>query len=40
MKSFFFNENIEKNPNNSTELWKALKSFGVKLGKVNLSKIA
>ena len=36
----FFQEKIEKNANNSKELWKALKSLEMKLGKVNESKIA
>ena len=39
-KKSFFQEKIEKNANNSKELWKALKSSGTKLGKVNQSKIA
>ena len=30
----------EKNRNNSSELWKALGSLGMKSGKVNQSKIA
>ena len=39
-KKSFFQEKIEKNANNSKELWKALKSLGMKSGKVNQSKIA
>ena len=39
-KKSLFLEKIEKNANNSKELWKALKSLGMKLGKVNQSKIA
>ena len=38
-KKSFFQEKIEKNANNSKELWKALKSLGMKSGKVNKSKI-
>ena len=34
-KSFFFQEKIEENANNSKEVWKALKSLGMKSGKVN-----
>ena len=37
---FYFQEKIEKNANNSKKLWKALKSLGMKSGKVNQSKIA
>ena len=36
----FFQEKIEKNANNSKELSKALKSLGIKSGKVNQLKIA
>ena len=36
---FFFQEKIKKNANNSKEPWKALKSLGMKSGKVNESKI-
>ena len=39
MKSFY-QEKIEKNAHNSKELWKALKSIGMKSSKVNQSKIA
>ena len=39
-KKSFFQEKIEKNANNSKELWKALKSFGMKSDKVKKSKIA
>ena len=39
-KKSFFQEKIEKNANNSTELWKALKSLGMKSSKVYQSKIA
>ena len=39
-KKSFFQEKIEKNVNNSKELWKAFKSLGIKSGKVNQSKIA
>ena len=39
-KKCFFQEKIKKNPNNSKELWKALKSLEIKSGKVNHSKIA
>ena len=39
-KKSLFLEKIEKNANNSKELWKALKSLGMKSGKVNQSKIA
>ena len=39
-KKSFFQEKIEKSANNSKELWKALKSLGMKSGKVNQSKIA
>ena len=39
-KKSFFQERIEKNANNSKELWKALKFSGIKSGKVNQSKIA
>ena len=39
-KKSFFQEKIEKNANNSKELWKAFKSLGIKSGKVNQSKIA
>ena len=35
-----FQEKIEKNANNSKELWQALKSLAMKSGKVNQSKIA
>ena len=38
-KSFFQKKKSEKNANNSKELWKALKSLGMKSGKVNQSKI-
>ena len=38
-KKYFFSRKIEKNANNSNELWKALKSLGMKSGKVNQSKI-
>ena len=39
-KSFFFQEKIEKNANNSKEVRNALKSLGMEWGKVNQSKIA
>ena len=39
-KKFFFQEKIEKNANNSKELWEALKSLVTKSGIVNQSKIA
>ena len=39
-KKSFFQEKIEKNANNSKELWKTLKSLGMKSSKVNQSKIA
>ena len=39
-KISFFQEKIEKNANNSKELWKALQSIGMKSGKVNQSKFA
>ena len=39
-KVFFFQEKIEKNVSNFKELWKALKSLGMKSGKVNQPKIA
>ena len=39
-KSFFQQEKIEKNANNSKELWRALKSIVMKSGKVNQSKFA
>ena len=39
-KKSFFQEKIEKDANNSKELWKALKSIRMKSGKVNESKIA
>ena len=32
---FLFQEKIENNANNSKELWKALKSMGMKSGKLN-----
>ena len=35
-----FQKKIEKNANNSKKLWKALKSLGIKSGKVNQLKIA
>ena len=38
-KKSYFQEKIEKNPNNSKELWKAPKSLGMKSGKVNQSKM-
>ena len=38
-KEIYFQEKIEKNPNNSKELWKAPKSLGMKSGKVNQSKM-
>ena len=39
-KKSYFQEKIEKNANNSKELWKAFKSLGMKSGIVNQSKIA
>ena len=39
-KKSCFQEKLEKNANNSKELWKALKSLGMKSGRVYLSKIA
>ena len=39
-KKSVFQENIEKNANNSKKLWKALKPLRMKSGKVNQSKIA
>ena len=39
-KKSYFQEKIEKNANNSKELWKATKSLGMKSGIVNQSKIA
>ena len=36
---FLFQEKIENNANNSQELWKALKSMGMKSGKLSRSKI-
>ena len=39
-KKSFFQEKIEKNANNSKEVRNALKSLGMKSGKVNQSKIA
>ena len=40
-KKSYFQEKIEKNANNSKELWKALrKTIEMKSGKVNQSKIA
>ena len=38
-KKSVFQEKIEKNANNSKELWKALKSLEMKSGKINQSKI-
>ena len=38
-KKSFFQGKIKKNANNFKELWKALKSLGMKSGKVNQSKI-
>ena len=34
-KKSYFQEKIEKNANNTKELWKALRSLGQKSGKVN-----
>ena len=39
-KNSYFQEKIEKNANNSKELWKALKFLETESGKVNQSKIA
>ena len=39
-KKSFFQEKVEKNANNSKKLSKALKSLGIKSGKVNQSNIA
>ena len=39
-KKIYFQEKSKKNAYNSKELWKALKSLGMKSGKVNQSKIA
>ena len=39
-KKYYFQEKIEKNAYNSKELWKALKSLGMKSGKVNQSEFA
>ena len=39
IKVFFFQEKPENNANSSKELWKTLKSLGMKSGKVNHSKI-
>ena len=39
-KKSFFQEKIEKNANSSKELWKALKSLGMKSDKENQSEIA
>ena len=36
----YFQEKIEKNASGFKELWKALKSLGMKSGKVSRSKIA
>ena len=38
-RNLFFKKKIKKNANNFKELWKALKSLGMKSGKVNQSKI-
>ena len=35
---FYFQEKIEKNVNDSKEIWKVLKSLGIKSGKLNRSK--
>ena len=37
-KESYFQEKIEKNANDSKEIWKVLKSLGIKSGKLNPSK--
>ena len=39
-KKSYFQEKIEKNDNNSKELWNGLKSLGMKLSKLNQPNIA
>ena len=39
-KKYYFQEKIEENANDSKELWKVLKSLGIKLGNVNQSNIS
>ena len=38
-KKSFFQEKVEKNANNSKDLWKAFKFLGIKSSKVNQSQI-
>ena len=39
-KKSYFQDKIEKNANNSKQLWKVLKSLEIKSGKISQSKIA